>query len=156
VSLSVAVPRGRQSAANDLSSGESALTSARWNTATRRDDPLGSLDCRRATGRDEDAFDVAAVTRWLAEHTATGGTAIDLATTPRVGQFLGGATNLTYLLRYPDGDLVLRRPPRGTHHSSAHDMAREYRVQTQLCDVLPHVPHTIALCEDPAVIGTRS
>jgi aminoglycoside phosphotransferase (APT) family kinase protein len=104
--------------------------------------------------RDEDAFDVAAVTRWLADHTATGRTGVDLAATPRVRQFLGGASNLTYLLRYPDGDLILRRPPRGTHDSRAHDMAREYRVQTQLCGVLSYVPHTIALCEDPTVIGT--
>ncbi|HWF29699.1 MAG TPA: phosphotransferase family protein [Mycobacterium sp.] len=104
--------------------------------------------------RDEDVFDVAAVTRWLAGHSATGGTDIDLTVTPQVLQFLGGASNLTYLLRYPDGEIILRRPPRGIHHSSAHDMAREYRIQTQLCGVLPYVPRTIALCEDPTVIGT--
>lgn len=104
--------------------------------------------------RDEDAFDIAAVTRWLADHTATGRTDIDLTGTPRVRQFLGGASNLTYLLCYPDGELILRRPPRGTHQFSAHDMAREYRVQTQLCGTLHYVPRTIALCDDPKVIGT--
>ncbi|HWF26789.1 MAG TPA: phosphotransferase family protein [Mycobacterium sp.] len=104
--------------------------------------------------RDEDVFNIAPVARWLADHTAAGRTDIDLTATPQVRQFLGGASNLTYLLCYPDGDLILRRPPRGTHHSSAHDMAREYRVQTQLCGGLPYVPHTVALCEDPTVIGT--
>src|SRR3712207_7530990 len=54
----------------------------------------------------------------------------------------------TYLLRYPDGDLVLRRPPKGTHRGSAHDMGREYRIQTELGRVLPYVPRTVALCED--------
>jgi aminoglycoside phosphotransferase (APT) family kinase protein len=103
--------------------------------------------------RDEDAFDVAAVARWLAGHTATGTTGIDLTVTPQVRQFLGGASNLTYLLRYPDGELILRRPPRGTHHYSAHDMVREHRIQTKLRDVLPYVPRTVALCEDPTVIG---
>jgi aminoglycoside phosphotransferase (APT) family kinase protein len=104
--------------------------------------------------RDEDAFDAAAVTRWLAGHTAGGRTDIDLTARPQVRQFRGGVSNLTYLLRYPDGEFILRRPPPGTHHSSAHDMAREYRVQTQLCGVLPYVPRTIALCEDPSIIGT--
>ena len=30
---------------------------------------------------------------------------------PEVRQYTGGASNLTYLLRYPGADLVLRRPP---------------------------------------------
>ncbi len=37
----------------------------------------------------------------------------DLVGTPEVRQFPGGASNLTYLLRYPDRDLILRRPPAG-------------------------------------------
>ena len=37
----------------------------------------------------------------------------DLAGTPEVRQFPGGASNLTYLLRYPARDLILRRPPTG-------------------------------------------
>jgi aminoglycoside phosphotransferase (APT) family kinase protein len=126
---------------------------------TRRNFPQDQEKSSRTVGgarpvRDEDAFDVAAVTRWLAGHTAAGRTDIDITGTPRVRQFLGGASNLTYLLRYPDGDLILRRPPRGTHQLSAHDMAREYRVQTQLYGVLRYVPRTVVLCEDPTVIGT--
>jgi len=73
---------------------------------------------------------------------------------PEVRQFSGGVSNLTYLLRYPEGDLILRRPPKGTHHKGAHDMAREHRIQSALGRVLPYVPRTVALCEDPSVIGT--
>ncbi len=47
--------------------------------------------------RAEDAFDVGAVARWL--HATAG-----IVGTPEVRQFAGGASNLTYLLRYPDRD----------------------------------------------------
>ena len=71
--------------------------------------------------RDEDAFDVAAVAGWLREHaTLPEGWAVDdLAGTPEVRQFRGGASNLTYLLRYPGRDLILRRPPTGAKAASA-------------------------------------
>ena len=46
--------------------------------------------------RDEDSFDVEAVASWLRER------AEELTGTPEVRQFAGGASNLTYLLRYPD------------------------------------------------------
>jgi aminoglycoside phosphotransferase (APT) family kinase protein len=105
--------------------------------------------------RPEDAFDVEAVTAWLAaavpERPGTGGV-------PEVRQFSGGASNLTYLLRWPgaDGaDLVLRRPPVGHKARGAHDMAREYRVQSRLAPVFPHVPTMVAHCADRTVIGSE-
>ncbi|MEU6591701.1 phosphotransferase family protein [Streptomyces sp. NPDC046881] len=104
--------------------------------------------------RDEDAFDVAAMAGWLAANATPAGTEVDLSVVPQVKQFSGGVSNLTYLLRYPDGDLILRRPPKGSHHKGTHDMGREHRIQTQLGRFLPYVPRTIALCEDPTVIGT--
>lgn len=99
--------------------------------------------------RDEDAFDVEAVDAWLRPHAPdlTGGP-------PDVRQFSGGASNLTYLLRYPERDLILRRPPPGTKAASAHDMAREYRVQAALKPVFPYVPAMVALCDDDAVLGS--
>ena len=85
--------------------------------------------------RDEDAFDIERVAGWLREN-ATDTTG--LAGLPTVGQFGGGASNLTYLLRYaasptfPSGrDLVLRRPPVGTKAKGAHDMRREHDLQQQ-------------------------
>ncbi|NKS36288.1 phosphotransferase [Rhodococcus hoagii] len=99
--------------------------------------------------RDEDAFDVAAVDRWLRDN-ASG----NFEGVPEVRQFAGGASNLTYLLRYPGRDLVLRRPPAGAKPSSGHDMAREFRIQSLLAPVYPHVPAMVGLCTDPAVLGS--
>jgi aminoglycoside phosphotransferase (APT) family kinase protein len=100
--------------------------------------------------RAEDAFDVAALDAWLAERVPE-----PLRGPPEVQQFSGGASNLTYLLRYPERDLVLRRPPAGTKAASAHDMRREHRVQSLLKPVYPWVPQMVAFCEDPAVIGSE-
>ena len=105
--------------------------------------------------RPEDAFDVAAATRWLADRLpeVTGP-----ARPPDVRQFTGGSSNRTYLLRWaPDGppDLVLRRPPAGERARGAHDMHREHLVQSRLAPVFPHVPTMVALCSDPSVIGSE-
>ncbi len=100
--------------------------------------------------RDEDAFDVGAVASWLRDHTDR-----DLGGTPDVRQFPGGASNLTYLLTWPDGtDLILRRPPAGVKAASAHDMGREYRIQSALAPVFPLVPEMVGHCEDEDVIGS--
>ncbi len=103
--------------------------------------------------RDEDAFDVEAVAGWLREHA----TAFrdDLEGTPAVRQFPGGASNLTYLLGYPGGrELILRRPPSGQKAASAHDMGREFRIQSALAPVFPYVATMVGLCEDESVIGS--
>ena len=99
--------------------------------------------------RDEDAFDITAVDAWLRGHID------DLpAGLPQVGQFPGGASNLTYLLRYPDSDLVLRRPPRGHRAKSAHDMSREFQIQSRLQSVFDAVPQMIAYASaDESPIG---
>ncbi|MCK8674599.1 phosphotransferase family protein [Rhodococcus sp. HM1] len=108
---------------------------------------MSSLPDNARPVRDEDNFDVAAVAAWLTEHAGITGI-------PEVRQFAGGASNLTYLLRYPDRDLVLRRPPAGTKPKSGHDMVREYRIQSLLAPVYPHVPKMIGLCTDPSLLGS--
>jgi len=113
------------------------------------DRPTSAWADEPAALRDEDAFDVAAVHAFLLDRGVEG-----LTAPPQVQQFAGGASNLTYLLRYPDRDLVLRRPPGGTKAASAHDMAREHRVQERLRPAYPYVPRMVALCQDPAVLGT--
>src|SRR5690242_14466562 len=87
-------------------------------------------------------LDVVAVDRWLRT--------IDprLEGLPEVSQFSGGASNWTYRLRYPNRDLVLRRPPAGTKAKSAHDMAREYTIQKALKPAYPVVPTMVGLCQD--------
>ncbi len=98
--------------------------------------------------RSEDAFDTAAVTAWLGSH-------VDgLGELREVRQYPGGASNLTYLLRFADRELILRRPPAGQKARSAHDMQREFRVQNRLRPVYPYVPNVLALCTDPAVLGS--
>jgi aminoglycoside phosphotransferase (APT) family kinase protein len=103
--------------------------------------------------RDEDAFDVDVLHAWLSAQVE------GLTSPPEVRQFGGGASNLTYLLRYhlSSGharDLVLRRPPAGQKAATAHDMVREHRVQAALAPHYRYVPEMVALCTDPAVLGS--
>ncbi|MBG0739851.1 phosphotransferase family protein [Paeniglutamicibacter antarcticus] len=110
--------------------------------------------------RAEDAFDVAAVAHWLKREAGAhrgnrrGPVMQGLDGLPEVRQFAGGASNLTYLLRYPQRDVILRRPPAGSKARSAHDMRREFTIQRQLKPVFGYVPEMIAFCDDPAVIGS--
>ncbi|CAN2188845.1 COG3173 Predicted aminoglycoside phosphotransferase [Candidatus Nanopelagicaceae bacterium] len=97
--------------------------------------------------REEDRFDVAAMHTWLRGY-------VDFDELPEVMQFRSGASNLTYLLKYPGRELVLRRPPVGMKAASAHDMKREFLIQSRLQPVYPLVPSMIALCDDHSVIGS--
>ena len=74
---------------------------------------------------------------------------------PVVSQFPGGASNLTYLIQYPDQELVLRRPPFGQKARSAHDMGREYRILNQLKDAFAYCPKAFAHCTDQTLIGSE-
>jgi len=97
--------------------------------------------------RDEDRFDVAKMHTFLR-------TFINEDQLPEVMQFRSGASNLTYLLSYSERDLVLRKPPVGTKAASAHDMKREYLIQSRLQSVYPLVPKMIALCDDQSIMGS--
>ena len=97
--------------------------------------------------RDEDAFDIAKVHTWLKTY-------INQEELPQLQQFRSGASNLTYLLKYPDRELVLRRPPVGTKAVSAHDMKREFLIQSRLKPVYDLVPNVVALCEDHSILGS--
>ncbi|WP_133917270.1 phosphotransferase family protein [Streptomyces sp. NBC_00582] len=65
----------------------------------------------------------------------------------------GGLSNITYRLHLPHTTVILRRPPLGRVLPSAHDMKREYRIQTALAGTGVPVPRTLALCTDPDVLG---
>jgi len=71
-----------------------------------------------------------------------------------VEQFPGGHSNLTYLVRFGDVEMVLRRPPFGPVPPRAHDMARECRVLAAVHPHFPLAPRPLLLCEDTAVIGS--
>ncbi len=70
-----------------------------------------------------------------------------------IEQFPSGFSNLTYMLRKGERELVLRRPPFGSRVRSAHDMGREYRVLAALVEVYPKVPRPLAYCDDESVLG---
>ena len=79
----------------------------------------------------------------------------DLKGEMSVGQFHGGHANLTYLIKFGDQELVLRRPPFGKIAPGAHDMKREYRVLSKLYKYYPQAPRAFHLCEDDAIIGAK-
>lgn len=100
--------------------------------------------------RSADAFEIGALDTYLR------GLGFELEEgAPEVLQYPGGASNLTYLLRYGARELVLRRPPSGQKAKGAHDMMREARVMQALKPVYAYVPQVMALCEDASVIGSE-
>jgi aminoglycoside phosphotransferase (APT) family kinase protein len=97
----------------------------------------------------------------------TGAGPVDAATLARLDAWLGrhglvrrsvpvrlpgGLANWNYLVEMDNGPAVLRRPPRGPLAAGASDMAREWRVLSQLHDHFPLAPRAFALCEDTDVL----
>jgi aminoglycoside phosphotransferase (APT) family kinase protein len=101
--------------------------------------------------RADSAFDVQALARWLRAQ-QPGDAA--LAAEPELLQFGRGFSNLTYLVRFGDREIVVRRAPPGVAIKSAHDMGREFRILTALAPAWPKAPRPIAHCDDASVIGT--
>jgi aminoglycoside phosphotransferase (APT) family kinase protein len=79
---------------------------------------------------------------------------LDLSAEMTVSQFPGGHSNLTYVARFGDAELVIRRPPLGPVAPKAHDMAREYRWLAAVNPVFPLAPEPYLLCDDPTIIGS--
>jgi aminoglycoside phosphotransferase (APT) family kinase protein len=70
-----------------------------------------------------------------------------------VALIAGGKSNLTYRVACDAGEVVLRRPPLGHVLPTAHDMAREYRVQSALQGTRVPVPRTLYLADAGSVLG---
>lgn len=71
-----------------------------------------------------------------------------------ISQFPSGYSNLTYLLKLGDQELVLRRPPFGAEKiSKGHDMGREYKVLSRLHPVYSKTPKPLVYTEDTSIIG---
>jgi aminoglycoside phosphotransferase (APT) family kinase protein len=68
-------------------------------------------------------------------------------------QFPSGHSNLTYLVRLGDQEMVLRRPPFGSQVKTAHDMGREYRVLSKLHAAYPAAPRVLLYCDDLTFLG---
>ena len=71
----------------------------------------------------------------------------DLQGTPSVKQFKGGASNLTYLLRYENRDLILRCAPPGRKAAGSHNMVREAGILQALKPSYGLVPEVYLLVE---------
>ncbi len=73
---------------------------------------------------------------------------------PEVAVLGEGHSNLTYLLRRGDAELVLRRPPRGPLLPTAHDVVREAQVLRLLARAGGvRVPAVRGVCETDDVLG---
>ena len=100
-------------------------------------------------------LDWARLVAWLRERLpACGVPGLDVTREPDVAQFPGGHSNLTYLVRFGEADVVVRRPPFGPVPPTAHDMAREFRWLSAMHGVFPLAPRPYLLCEDLDVIGS--
>ncbi|HYQ98767.1 MAG TPA: phosphotransferase [Casimicrobiaceae bacterium] len=93
-------------------------------------------------------FDEAGLAKFLRERVAP------FAGPLGVEQFQGGQSNPTYRVTAGDRRYVLRRKPPGKLLPSAHAVDREHRVMAALAGTGVPVAKMIALCDDPAVIGT--
>lgn len=69
-----------------------------------------------------------------------------------VSQFTNGFSNLTYLIKIENKELVLRRPPVGAI-KRGHDMGREFRVLTGLNRGFQKAPIAHAYTEDENILG---
>jgi len=105
--------------------------------------------------RPGEQLDWPALVEWLRERLpACDVPGLDVTRQPVIAQFPGGHSNLTYLVRFGDVDIVVRRPPLGPVAPTAHDMAREFRWLSAMHRVFPLAPRPYLLCEDVSVVGS--
>jgi aminoglycoside phosphotransferase (APT) family kinase protein len=64
-----------------------------------------------------------------------------------------GHSNLTYIVRRGDTEVVLRRPPRPPLPPSAHDVLREARLLSAVQGRDVRTPDVLLACDDESVIG---
>ncbi len=96
--------------------------------------------------REGEQFDILRVENFLKDSIPglTGSLAVE--------QFPSGYSNLTYMIKVGEKELVLRRPPFGTKAKTAHDMKREYTILNALKPVFPYCPKPLLYNEDPSVM----
>lgn len=104
------------------------------------------VDASRPVRQGEE-LDLEALDAWLHTHVP------QLRGPLSIEQFPSGYSNLTYLLKKGDDELVLRRPPFAVQVKSGHDMGREHRVLSALAPAYPLAPRPLGYCEDAKVIG---
>lgn len=109
---------------------------------------MGDLIDTTAPPRPGEELDTTGLRAWLTAHVP------ELPETEiEVAQFPSGHSNLTYLLRLGDREVVLRRPPFGAQARGGHDMSREHAVLARIHAAYPPAPRPIAFCDDHSVMG---
>ena len=103
-------------------------------------DPAGEV-------REGEELDAAAVHQFLLERVP------GLKGEIVIQQFLGGHSNLTYLVKIGEKEMILRRPPFGTKPKTGHDMHREFKVLSALNPVFKYAPKPLAYTDDTSIIG---
>src|SRR5947209_15298985 len=73
----------------------------------------------------------------------------------RVALISGGKSNLTYRVACDAGEVILRRPPLGHVLPTAHDMVREYCVQSALEPTAVPVPRMLHLQTGAHALGAN-
>lgn len=106
------------------------------------------IDAARPVRSGED-LDLAKLTPFLQRGLAMPGAPVT------VEQFPGGHSNLTYLVKIGERELVLRRPPFGAQVKTAHDMDREFTILHKLAPVYPRAPKPLLMGDDESVLGAR-
>jgi aminoglycoside phosphotransferase (APT) family kinase protein len=107
---------------------------------------MAALSDQAGTVRAGEELDLARLQPFLAERFGHSGPV-------SVEQFPSGHSNLTYLVRLGNRELVLRRPPFGSKVRSAHDMAREHRVLSKLHAAYPAAPKALVYCDDLSILN---
>lgn len=108
---------------------------------------MADLQDRPTTVRAGEELDLARLEPFLLSH-------FPGSTAPlQVEQYPSGHSNLTYLVKLGDREIVLRRPPFGSKVKTAHDMGREYRVLSKLHSAYPAAPKALLFCDDLSILG---
>ncbi|MEH7350208.1 phosphotransferase family protein [Gottfriedia acidiceleris] len=71
-----------------------------------------------------------------------------------IRQFSAGHSNLTYLLKIGEWEVVLRRPPLGPVAPKAHDMKREFRILSEIHPHFSAAPKPILYSENEVIVGS--
>ena len=101
----------------------------------------------RSAMRAGEELDRAHLQDWIA------GLGLGVSGDAQITQFVGGASNLTYLLHYRERDLILRRPPPGHKAKSAHDVLREAQLMQSLRPHYPYVPQVLGVYAAADALG---
>jgi aminoglycoside phosphotransferase (APT) family kinase protein len=115
--------------------------SRQWSQQMTSNSPPSS---KAAEPRQLPGLDVHALQDWLLVNEPELVGAVPLS----AGLIAGGRSNLTYAIRGAAEPLVLRRPPLGHVQSTAHDMAREFRVISALRGSRVPVPRAVCYVDD--------